>query len=193
MPVAYAIAGQRPCQRDRRNQQPAVAPQAHLECLGKSNGLDFIASKPSLEDLTLILGGHQDLADLESDTLQVLQVLRVRGVETLGDLSRLPALTALRVEDQLKITDLDLSGANLERLWLYNCKNLASLPGLENQKRLREFFASKVALDMEALRDRAWPPSTQSVQLFANRKKWNDTTKAQLAARGLDGKRAYWL
>lgn len=163
-----------------------------LSAFAKSNGLDFVAAITSLTQLTLLLGGRPQLDDLESATVEMLQILRVRGLESLGDLSRFPALNALRVEDQLQITALDLSGANLERLWLYNCKNLSSLHGLYRQERLREFFASRVALDMDALRDRAWPPSTTSVQLFAGGKKWNDATKALLAARGLDGKRAYW-
>lgn len=163
-----------------------------LSAFAKSNGLGFIAAMPSLVDLTLILGGRQNLDDLASTTVQMLQVLRVRGVETLGDLSRFPALKALRVDDQLQITELDLSGANLERLWLYNCKNLSSLHGLDRQERLREFFASRVALDMDALRDRKWLPSATSVQLFSGSKKWNDAAKNHLAAGGLDGKNSYW-
>jgi hypothetical protein len=163
-----------------------------LSAFAKSNRLDFIAAMPSLVDLTLILGGRQNLDDLASTTVQMLQVLRVRGVETLGDLSRFPALRALRVEDQLQMTELDLSGANLERLWLYNCKNLSSLHGLDRQEQLREFFASRVALDMDALRDREWPPSATSVQLFSGSKKWNDAAKNHLAAGGLDGKNSYW-
>jgi hypothetical protein len=163
-----------------------------LSAFAKSNGLGFIAAMPSLVALTLILGGRHNLDDLASTTVQMLQILRVRGVETLGDLSRFPALRALRVEDQLQMTELNLSGANLERLWLYNCKNLSSLHGLDRQERLREFFASRVALDMDALRDREWPPSATSVQLFSGSKKWNDAAKHRLAAGGLDGKNSYW-
>lgn len=163
-----------------------------LSAFAKRNGLDFVAGIPALADLTLILGGRPALDDLASATLETLQILRVRGVETLGDLARLPALTALRIEDQLQIAELDLGGANLERLWLYNCKNLAALHGLDRQQRLREFFASRVALDMDGLRDRQWPASATSVQLFTGKKTWNDAAEAALAARGLGGKRAYW-
>lgn len=163
-----------------------------LSAIAKTNGLDFVAAMPSLVDLTLILGGRQNLDDLASATVQILQILRVRGVATLGDLSRFPTLSALRVEDQLQITHLDLSGADLERLWLYNCKNLSALHGLDRQERMREFFASGVALDLDALRDRQWPASTASVQLSSGGKRWNDAARAQLAARGLDGKNSHW-
>lgn len=163
-----------------------------LSAFAKSNGLDFVAAIPALSQLTLILGGRSRLDDLASATVDLLQILRVRGLETLGDLSRFPALTALRVEDQLQITDINLNGAELERLWLDNCKHLSSLPGLDRQTRLREFSASRVALDMDALRDRNWPPTATSVRLFAGAKKWNDEARRQLAGRGLDGKTSHW-
>lgn len=164
-----------------------------LSAYAKRNGLDFVEAMPSLIDLTLVLGGRQNLDDLASATLETLQVLRVRGVETLGDLARFPALTALKIEDQLQITDLDLGGANLERLWLFNCKNLATLHGLDRQQRLREFAASRVALDMDALRDRDWPPSARSVRLFTGKTKWNDAAQALLAAKGVGEKNEVWL
>lgn len=163
-----------------------------LSAFAKRYDLQFVAAMPSLIDLTLVLGGRQNLDDLASATLETLQVLRVRGVETMGDLARFPALTALRIEDQLQITDLDLNGANLERLWLFNCKNLATLHGLDRQQRLREFSASRVALDMDALRDRDWPASTRSVQLFTGKTKWNDAAQALLAAKGVGEKGEYW-
>lgn len=164
-----------------------------LSAYAKRNGLDFIEAMPSLDDLTLILGGRPSLDDLASATLATLQILRVRGVETLGDLARFPALKGLKIEDQLQIKELDLCGANLERLWLFNCKNLATLHGLDRQQRLREFAASRVALDMDALRDRDWPASTRSVRLFTGKAKWNDAAQALLAAKGVGEKNEYWI
>jgi hypothetical protein len=115
-----------------------------------------------------------------------------RALSTLGDLSRFPLLSALRVEDQLQLVRLDLTGASLERLWLYNCKGLADLPGLNRQERLREFRASVVALDMNALRDRDWPHTATSINLFSGNKKWNDDASAQLTGRGLGQKGDLW-
>lgn len=163
-----------------------------LSAYAKSNSLNYLSTIRTLAQLTLILGGRPNLEDLESPSLEMLQVLQVRGLETLGNLSRLPALAALRVEAQLQITDLDLSGCNLERIWLFNCKNLKALQGLDKQDRLREFFAGRVALDLDALRDREWPASATSIQLFAGKLKWNDAAQAKLAAKGLNGKVSHW-
>jgi hypothetical protein len=163
-----------------------------LGSYAKAHPLGFIAAIPNLKELTLILGGRTDIDDLSSATIEMLQVLRVRGVTTLGDLSRFPALLALRVEDQFQLARLGLSGPKLERLGLFNCRNLVELLGLDTQDRLREFGAARVALDLNALRDRDWPKTMQSVGLFSGRQKWNDDAKARLAARGLDGERTLW-
>lgn len=163
-----------------------------LSAYAKAHPLEFIAAIPTLKNLTLILGGRTDVDDLSSATIETLQILRVRGVATLGDLSRLPALSALRIEDQLQLARLDLTGARLERLSLFNCKNLAELPGLEMQDRLREFRASQVALDLNILRDRDWPPNTRTVGLFSGSRKWNDDANARLTARGLGKKGDLW-
>lgn len=175
----------------------AIASLPHLRKLSlgayaKSHPLDFVSEISSLKELTLILGGRADIDDMSSTTLETLQILRVRALSTLGDLSRFPLLSALRVEDQLQLVRLDLTGASLERLWLYNCKRLAELPGLDRQERLREFRASVVALDMNALRDRDWPHTAISINLFSGNKKWNDEASVQLTARGLGQKGDLW-
>lgn len=163
-----------------------------LSAYAKSNRLNFISDIACLKELTLILGGRTNIDDLSNNSLEMLQILRVRGLTTLGDLSRLPALAALRIEDQLQLAELDLRGADLERLWLFNCKTLSALHGLDMQNRLREFFASRVALDLNALRDGDWSPTASSVSLFSGSIKWKDDTKARLVARGLDEKRSFW-
>jgi hypothetical protein len=163
-----------------------------LSGYAKTGVLDFIKTMPALESLTLVLGGRPDIDDLTSDTLKTLQILRVKGLSSLGDLSRFPALCALRIEDQLRLDRLDLAGADLQRLSLFNCRNLAELPGLEKQNQLREFSASGVAFNLNDLRTFDWPPATSSVHLFSRSRKWNDDTAAHLASRGLDKKREPW-
>lgn len=163
-----------------------------LRSFGKALGLDFIASLPDLKELALSLGGRSDIADLSSRSLEILKILRVRGLTTLGDLSRTPALSSLSIEDQSQISELDLRGVQLERLWLNNCRNFRKLIGLEAQSRIRQFFASRVSLDLDALRDRDWPPSAASIRLHSGRRKWDDAAEVLLATRGLSAPAGQW-
>lgn len=140
-----------------------------LSGYAKKHELNFVKGISTLRELKLILGGRADVDDLSSKSLETLQIIRVQGLATMGDLSRLPALSALRIEDQIQLKRVDLNGADLKRLALINCKNLVELPGLETQDQLREFSAFRVALDLDGLRDREWPSATRSVKLFSGR------------------------
>ncbi|WP_214474927.1 hypothetical protein [Mesorhizobium sp. dw_380] len=164
-----------------------------LSGYAKKHPLNFVNGISTLKELKLILGGRVDLDDLSNKSLEILQVIRVQGLTTMGDLSRLPALSALRIEDQIQLKQVDLNGASLKRLALTNCKNLVELPGLETQDQLREFSASRVALDLDGLRDREWPSATRSVRLFSGKNKWNDDAAARLTARNLTERGDLWL
>ncbi|SHN12907.1 leucine-rich repeat domain-containing protein [Roseibium suaedae] len=156
-----------------------------LSSYAQKHALNFVNGISTLKELKLILGGRADLHDLSSESLEILQVIRVKGLARMGDLSRLPALTALRIEDQIQLKQVDLKGARLKRLALINCKNLTELPGLEQQDQLREFSAFRVALDLDGLRDREWPSATRSVRLFSGNNTWNEDAAARLTARNL--------
>lgn len=155
-----------------------------LRSATKDQSIAFLRAVPNLKDLTLVLGGRDDIADFASETLQTMQVVRVRGLKSLGDLSRFPSLRNLWIEDQPQLECLDLSGAQLERLALFNCKNLVSLVGLDQQVRLREFQSSRVALNVDNLRDFHWPDTTKAVRIFSGSLKWNELTAKALMERG---------
>lgn len=163
-----------------------------LSAYAKKHALNFVKGISTLKELKLILGGRADVDDLSSRSLELLHIIRVQGLATMGDLSRLPALSALRIEDQIQLKQVDLNGASLKRLALINCKNLAELPGLDKQDQLREFSAFRVALDLDGLRDREWPSATRSVRLFSGKNKWNEDAAAQLAARNLNERGDLW-
>lgn len=155
-----------------------------LGSLTKAKSIAFLRDVPKLEGLTLILGGRSGIAEFASDTLQTLQILRVRGLESLGDLSRFPSLRNLRIEDQIQLKSLELTGVQLERLSLYNCKALARLTGLDHQARLCEFWSSKVDLNVDELRDFHWPATAKAVRIFSSSLKWNKLTERVMSVRG---------
>ncbi|MBR7632083.1 hypothetical protein [Janthinobacterium lividum] len=152
--------------------------------------LDFISAMGRLDRLLLQLGGRESLAHIEAPLLKKLEVIRVRGLETLGDIGRFPLLQALWVEDQIKLRQIAL-GANpvLERLNLHTCKTLDSLPGLAALPALRQLSASETMLDVDALLQDL-PASLTHVRLRTGRKTRDDAIAAQLAQLGYDSARA---
>lgn len=152
--------------------------------------LDFISAMDRLDRLLLQLGGRESLAHIEAPLLKKLEVIRVRGLETLGDIGRFPLLQALWVEDQIKLRQIAL-GANpvLERLNLHTCKTLDSLPGLAALPALRQLSASETMLDVDALLQ-DMPASLTHVRLRTGKKTRDDDIAAQLAQLGYDSARA---
>jgi hypothetical protein len=103
--------------------------------------LAFLNDLPGLRALLLILGSRTSIAEFAHAGLHSLRIVWVRRLEELGPLRRFENLQDLAVEDQLRLTELDISGLNLRRLSIANCKNLARLVGLENQPNLTHFSA----------------------------------------------------
>lgn len=159
----------------------------HTVSLGqwpRSADLSFLNRAIALRRLTLILGGRDAFPELRHSALVSLAVLRVRGIATLGDLGRLPALADLQVEDQLQLLAIDVSDLPLRRLRLFNCKNLAAVQGLDSLDRLEELRIGRTALPLEELADRSWPPTLTTVGLYAGAAKRNALLRAALDARG---------
>ena len=155
-----------------------------LSGMPKKQPLAFVNAMPGLRDLHLILGSRASIDEIAHDRLEKLTITWVRSLGSIGDLARFPALRELIVEDQLQVIEIDLAGAPIERLRVSNCKKLAALRGLDALTSLEWFHASQTTLDLDSLRDRAWPATTHSVGLFSGSLKWNEATKAALAARG---------
>ncbi|APA69285.1 hypothetical protein [Janthinobacterium sp. 1_2014MBL_MicDiv] len=151
--------------------------------------LDFVSGMERLRQLKLQLGGRVSLADIEAPLLEQLEVIRVRGLQQLGDIGRFPLLQALWVEDQIKLRQVVL-GPNtaLERLNLHTCKTLDSLPGLAALPALRQLSASETLLDVDALLQDL-PASLTHVRLRTGKKTRDDAIATQLAERGYSNAR----
>jgi hypothetical protein len=102
----------------------------------KRHDLAFLNDLTPLRSLLLILGSRASIAEFTHAGLAKLRIVWVRELEELGPLRRFAALEALAIEDQLRLTSLDLSGLDLRRLTVTNCKNLREIIGLKTQARL---------------------------------------------------------
>lgn len=150
----------------------------------KKQKLGFIAGCQSLLELELILGGRENIDEVESTSIESLSVVRIRGLNSLGELNRFPALKHLRLEDQIQLQSFSLSGVHLERLTVANCKHLGEIDHLLTIETLQEFRASRTSLDLESLKTAEWPKSLRVLALYSGSSKWNQECRQLLDARG---------
>lgn len=158
--------------------------QLALGQMSKKISLSFLNRCRKLKELELILGGRENINEVSIPTLEVLRILRVRGFNSIGDLSRFPKLNCFHVEDQIKLESIDLIGCSLERLLIHNCKNLKLLAHIENQNKLIWFSVSRSALDLDNLKTANWPNSLKVLSLCGTSNKWNESCEEYLGSKG---------
>lgn len=103
--------------------------------------LAFLNDLEALRSLFLILGSRKSIAEFTHPRLHALRIVWVRQLEELGALARFESLQDLHIEDQLRLTVLDVRGLKLRRLEIANCKKLERVLGLEGQTDLAHFQA----------------------------------------------------
>jgi len=127
--------------------------------------LGFVGAMKSLRSLSLALGGRHGTDEFASQFVERLSILRVRGFEHLN-LNSFSSLQHLHVEDQLKLTSIDLAPASdsLRSMKIWNCKNLAAINGLKILRKLDYLWLGKTTLDPDkVLAD--LPPNLRSASL----------------------------
>ena len=127
--------------------------------------IGFVSRMKGLRSLRLVLGGRENLSGVRHEALETLRVLRVRKFDTL-DLRNFPGLRELFIEDQLRLTELDLTpvAGTLRVLNICNCKGLERLRGMEQMKALEYLWVGKTKLNAEDVIARA-PASMREMAL----------------------------
>jgi hypothetical protein len=155
-----------------------------LRSIPNSVGLDFLNRISSLRYLTVAFGSRTSINEVQHEGLEELEIVRVRGLETLGDISRFPKLRKLVIDDQTRIDSVDVSGAPLEDLRFLNCKTLQEISGLETLDRLQHMRVYKTNVDLDRLSELDWPKSMEILALYTGRAKRDAAIRQKLDRRG---------
>lgn len=166
--------------------------QLSLSQVKSRDEVDFVSAMPALTRLRFILGGRASIAHVKAPLLEELEVVRVRGLEDLGELGRFPRLRCLSVEDQIKVKELRLSNnPALECLILRNCKTLERLAGIAALPQLGKLAVYLTQLDIDALLAAGMPAALKQLSFSTGQKKRDDTIRARLAQLGYAEARFY--
>lgn len=155
-----------------------------LHSIGKKFSLDFVSNIAKLKTLKITLGGRENIDEINHPLLRELEIIRIRGFNDLGDLSRFPHLRRLNIEDQIKILSISLQTPHLNELKVLNCKSLNKLNGLEALKKINHLRCSMTSLDYENISQLNWATSLKVLALYSGNNKRDKALRRQLDSRG---------
>lgn len=117
----------------------------------KKISLDFINEMKGLETLDLLLGGRSNLNEIEECNIKDLSIDWVVGFNDLSGVLKLRKLEKLKLSllKQLECIKIENINTSLKDLWIFNCKSLKSIQGLEKFQELDELSLTGVSINFE--------------------------------------------
>ena len=157
-----------------------------LGSIGKKQNLLFVNKIDALESLMLILGGRESFEEVNNSNLKKIEIIRVRGLEELGDLSRFPKLSYLQIEEQIKIRELDFSNPllNLTDFKILTCKSLSRLNGMSQLKNLSHLRIYATDIEINDMLSQALPKSLTVFAFYTGKVKKDREIREILDSKG---------
>lgn len=159
-----------------------------LGSIGKKQNLQFVNEIDTLESLMVILGGRESFEEVKNPNLKKLEIIRVRGLERLGDLSRFPKLSYLQIEDQIKIKEISFTTPllSLEEFKVITCKSLTQLNGMCMLKRLSNLRIYRTDIEINDILNSELPKSLNVFAFYTGKVKKDKEIRAMLDDSGFN-------
>ncbi|MEK3748274.1 hypothetical protein NYE25_08520 [Paenibacillus sp. FSL E2-8871] len=139
-----------------------------------------------LEHLRILLGGREHIHEIEENTIENLEITRVRGFHDLTNITAFQALKRLVIEDQIQLKEISFNQEMkaLEELSIRNCKGLTRLTGMEQLPLLHTLRILKTAIDFDSFIHQKLPNSLSSVEFATFKSKADREIQQSLAKLG---------
>jgi hypothetical protein len=144
--------------------------------------LEFINSLKKLKTLKFVLGGRENLNEIEPNNIEELEIIRVRGFNSLKNISNFSSLKTLLIEDQIKMEELEFDKTipDLTDFKLINCKTFKKLSGIANLSSLNQLRVYKTDIDFDSFIKQSFPESLKVLAFYTTKAKIDTGIKAKL-------------
>jgi hypothetical protein len=152
--------------------------------------LSFVNELPLLHTLNIILGGRDNISEIEGNNIENLNLTWIRGLTDLKNINRFHKLKTLLVQDQIRLPKIHFDeGLNdLTDIKILNCKTLTSLTGLENLSALYQLRVYKTDIDFERFIQQPLPSKLEILAFYTAKNKVDSQLKSRLKELGyIDG------
>lgn len=134
--------------------------------IGKNCPLDFVNDLPQLENLSLTLGGRENLLPVNNVSIKRIYLNQVRGFNDFSNIERFTSLEQLILIDLAQLTSIDLSkqSNNFKELRIFNCKKIGKITGVNKLNSLERLTLKGINIDFDKLLEIQFP---KSLKIFA--------------------------
>lgn len=168
----------------------AVGELSNLEYLSfnsvKKVAIPFVNRLKKLKTLKFLLGGRENIQEIEENDIENLEIVWVRGFNDIRNIGNFRKLKTLLIEDniQLQTVDFEKELPRLKDLKILNCKTLSSLTGLENLPSLHQLRIYKTNVDFEKVINQRMPKNLKVFAFYTTKQKVDKEIKSVLEKKG---------
>ncbi|MDO7848242.1 hypothetical protein Q5H92_17880 [Hymenobacter sp. M29] len=146
----------------------------------------FINRLKDLKNLSFILGSRENLNEIEENSIENLDIIRVRGFNDLSCIRRFTKLQNLKVEDQIQLSEICFENEFplLIDLRILNCKSLATLNGMNNLTGLESLVVYQTNIDFDKFIEQTFSNNLKTFGFYTTKAKADRVIKEVLEARG---------
>ncbi len=161
-----------------------------LEYLGLNSiskvKLDFVNKLKRLKSLHFVLGGRENIDEIEENEIETLEIIRVRAFNSFKNISNFKKLKNFQIEDQIQLTDLhfDKEIPSLTDFKLINCKTFKSLTGLEKLNGLKQLRIFKTEINFDEFIQQQFSKSLDILAFYTAKTKIDKEIKERLLKLG---------
>lgn len=167
-----------------------VGKLSDLEYLGLNSiskvPLGFVNKLKKLKSLHFVLGGRENLDEIEENEIETLEIIRVRAFNSFKNISNFKNLKTLLIEDQIQLEELhfDKEISTLQDLKLINCKTFKYLTGLEKLSGLKQLRIYKTDINFDEFIKQPFPESLDILAFYTSKAKIDKGIKEELLKLG---------
>ena len=148
--------------------------------------LKFVNQLRKLKSLSFVLGGRENIDEIEENEIETLEIIRVRSFNSLKNISNFKKLKILLIEDQIKLTELhfDKEIPTLKDFKLINCKTFKYLTGIEKLNSLSQLRIYKTNINFNEFINHQFPKSLDILAFYTAKAKIDKDIKVILLKLG---------
>jgi protein phosphatase 1 regulatory subunit 7 len=147
--------------------------------------LGFVNELKKLKSLHFLLGGRENLNEIEENEIETLNIIRVRAFRSFENISKFKKLKNLLIEDQIQLTELNFKNSTtLHDFKLINCKTFKLLTGLERLNGLNQLRISRTDINFEEFIMQPLPKSLNILAFYTEKAKIDKEIRQRLLKLG---------